>query len=257
MVLDSADDLDIFFQEAAKDSTKICHPGVAQFVPRSPLGSILVTTRDKRVASRLADRGTPVDVSPMPSSEAEELLHSKLPDELVADSDAVHELVGAPGYLPLGISQAAALMVENNMKANECLATFRQDEADFLSKDRGDYRRPSQSDISLLLVWQLLFKQIKRKEPRAAEILSIMSVLDQNAIPQSLLMNEDERAIDFNRALGILKAYSPIIPENDGTFALQRLVQISMRSYLEHEGTESQWQEKALQTMVKQFPPGD
>ena len=110
MILDSADDIDLFFQKAGESPTNTQHRGISQFVPRSPLGSIIVTTRDKRVAERLADRHKPIDVLPMSSSEAEELLRSKLPDELYIDPAALGELVDALGNLPLDISQAAGFM---------------------------------------------------------------------------------------------------------------------------------------------------
>ena len=137
------------------------------------------------------------------------------------------------------------------------LGVFNQDAAEFLSEDLGDHRRPSQSEHSLLRTWRISFKQISEKQPRAADILSLMSVLDRNAIPKSLLIREDERAIDFTRALGTLQAFSLVIAEKDGNFALHRLVQLSMRKCLENEGTHIHWQEKALMAMVKHFPPGD
>ena len=262
MVLDSADDIDLFFPTTAKGPMKSHHPGIAQFVPRSPLGSIVVTTRDRRVAERLANRNKnnePINVSPMSDSEAEELLRSKLADELLSDSVAVVELVSALGNLPLAISQAAAFMTENDMGVSDYLAAFREDEAQVLSVDLWDSRRPSENGSSLLRTWQLSFKQIRAKQLRAAEILSLMSVLDRNAIPKSLLVDERESAteFEFNRALGTLKAFSLITAEKDGKFGLHRLVQLSMRKYLEEEGTDTYWQEKSLTAMVKHYPPGD
>ena len=257
MVLDSADDVDLFFQKVAEGPMKTQFQGISQYVTRSPYGSIVITTRDKRVAERLGDRHKPIDVSPMSSSEAEELLRSKIPDELFSDSVAFVDLVDALGNLPLAISQAAAFMTENSMDVGDYLAAFRQDAAEFLSEDLSDHRRPSQSDNALLLTWKISYKQINEKHPRAAEILSLMSVLDRNAIPKSLLMCQNERAIDFTRALGTLQAFSLVIAEKNGTFALHPLVQLSMRKYLEDEGTDTHWQEKALMAMVQHFPPAD
>ena len=257
LVLDSADDIDLFFQNGAQGPMNTQHQSMSEFIPRSPLGSIVVTTRDRRVAERLADRKKSIDVSLMSSSEAESLLRSKLTEELLSDPASLADLVEALENLPLAISQAAAFMTENNMDVSEYLAAFRQDAADFLTEDLGDHRRPSESNNSLLATWNLSFKQISKKQPRAAELLSLMSVLDRNAIPKDLLVREGERTIDFKRALGTLQAFSLIIAEKDGTFALHRLVQLSMGKYLEYEGTERRWQEKALIAMAKHFPPGD
>ena len=262
MVLDSADDIDLFFPTTAKGPMKTHHPGIAQFVPRSPLGSIVVTTRDRRVAERLANRNKtnePINVLPMSGSESEKLLRSKLSDELSSDPAVIVQLVSALGNLPLAISQAAAFVAENDMDASGYLAAFREDEAQVLSVDLWDSRRPSENGSSLLRTWQLSFQQIRNKEPRAAEILSLMSVLDRNAIPKSLLVDENESAteFEFNRALGTLKAFSLIIAEKDGKFGLHRLVQLSMRKHLEDESTDTYWQEKSLTAMVKHYPPGD
>ena len=163
----------------------------------------------------------------------------------------------ALGSLPLAISQAAAFMTENNLDAGEYLEAFGSDAAEFLSEDLGDHRRHPDSENSILTTWNLSFEQIGYKQPRAAEILSLISVLDKNAIPKFLLIREDERSIDFTLALGTLQAFSLIMPEKDGKFAFHRLVQLSMRRWLENEGTARQWQEKALLALAKHFQPGD
>lgn len=257
MVLDSADDIDLFFRKSAEGPMRTQHPGISRSVPRSPLGSIVVTTRDERLAESLTDRHKPIDVSPMSSSEAEELPCLKLHDEYFNDSTTLVELVDALGNLPLAISQAATLMTENSMDVSENLEAFRQDAVEFLSKDLGDHRRPSEVDNALLPTWRMPFRQISEKPPGAAQILSLMSVLDRNAIPKGLLVEDNERAIDFTRALGTLQAFSLIIAEKNGTFALHRLVQLSMQKFLQDEGTDTHWQEKALNAMTKHFPPGD
>ena len=78
MILDSADDIDLFFHKPAKGTRELKQSQLSQFVPRSSVGSIIITTRDRRVAERLTDRLKPITVSPMSNVEAEELLRSKL-----------------------------------------------------------------------------------------------------------------------------------------------------------------------------------
>lgn len=65
MVLDSADDLDLFFKKPLGNSHEIVPPQLSLFVPRSSLGTVIITTRDKRLAERLADRRPPIQVSTM------------------------------------------------------------------------------------------------------------------------------------------------------------------------------------------------
>ncbi|KAL6714710.1 hypothetical protein ACLMJK_008135 [Lecanora helva] len=257
MVLDSADDIDLFFQKPSKGAKPAQQSQISQFIPRSSVGSIIITTRDRRVAERLADRQKPIAVSPMSNAEAEELLRSKLAQELRPEAAPLVELVDTLGSLPLAISQAAAFMTENSMEAGDYLDAFKSDAAEFLSEDLGDHRRHPDSENSILTTWKLSFEQIAQKQPRAAEILSLMSVLDRNSISKSLLIRDGERSLDFTLALGTLQAFSLIMPEKDGKFALHRLVQLSTQRWLENEGTETQWQEKALMALVKHFPPGD
>ena len=261
MILDSADDINLFFQKNGQGPMDTQHSGrcVAEFLPRSRFGSIVITTRDRRVAERLAGKkNSAIDVSLMSGQEAEELLRSKLDEELLSDSAALVELVDALDNLPLAISQAAAFMSENYMDVSDYLAAFKQDAADCLSKGVQDLRRPSESNNSLLSTWNMSFRQITGSSPRAADILALMSVLDRNAIPKSLLVNESESALDFAQALGTLRAFSLIITEKDkNSFALHRLVQISMRKCLESEGRDKHWQGVALKTLANHFPSGD
>lgn len=92
MVLDSANDLDIIFTKSSKYAKQDVRPQMSRFLPRSSLGTVIITRRDKRVAKRLADRQAPIQVLPMSGVEAQDLLSSKLPEELVLDAMEVAEL---------------------------------------------------------------------------------------------------------------------------------------------------------------------
>lgn len=187
------------------------------------------------------------------------MLRSNLPDELVANATEVAELVNELGNLPLAISQAAAFITENSMDPSQYLEAFKSDVSlvqDLLSEDLGDPRRYADSESSILSTWKLSFDQISKQHPRAAEILSLMAVLDRNAIPKSLLMKDRERALDFTLALGVLQAFSLIVAEKDAKFGLHRLVQISTQRWLELQNTLSHWQKTALRAMSEHFPLG-
>ena len=260
MVLDSADDLDLFFTKSSKGVKQDTKPQMSRFIPRSSLGTVIITTRDKRVAERLADRQAPVQVLPMSGLEARDLLRSKLPEELVLDATEVAALVDALGHLPLAISQAAAFITENSMDLGQYLEAFKSDVSqvqDLLSEDLGDHRRYSDSESSIFSTWKLSFDQISKQQPRAAEILSLMAVLDRNAVPKSLLIKDNERAIDFTLALGILQAFSLIISEKDSKFGIHRLVQLSTQRWLELQNSFEHWQEIALRAISVHFPLGD
>ena len=263
MVFDSADDLNLFFSKSSKNNNDGVITQMSRFIPRSPVGTVIVTTRDKRVAERLTDRQAPIMVLPMNTAEAETLFRSKLPEEFDVEASEVAELVEALGNLPLAISQAAAFITENSMEVRQYLEAFNTDVSeiqDLLSQDLADHRRDQgeeQRENSILSTWKLSFDQISKQQPRAAEILSVMAVFDRTSIPKSLLARENERSIDLTLALGTLQAFSLIIAEKKEAYGLHRLVQISTRRWLELQGTLTQWQKVALQVISKQFPPGD
>ena len=265
MVLDSADDLDLFFPRPAKNGQNTDRPQITRFIPRSSVGTVIITTRDKRVAERLTDRQKPIPVLPMNNAEAQDLLRSKLPEEIGMDENEAADLVDALGNLPLAISQAAAFITENSMEVSQYLEAFRSDVSqvqDLLSEDLGDHRRYADSESSVFSTWKLSFDQITKQQPRAADILSLMAVLDRNAIPKSLLIRNNERPMDFTMALGTLQAFSLIVVEKvvagrDTKFALHRLVQLSTRRWLELKDALIKWEETALQVISDHFPPGE
>ncbi|KAK4209477.1 hypothetical protein QBC37DRAFT_430390 [Rhypophila decipiens] len=88
MILDSADDRDVFYGEIrqAQDSKPLL-----TYLPQSRNGYILVTTRDKDRARRLAGGDNILEVGPMVYADALSLLDKKLGP--VSDMNTVVELV--------------------------------------------------------------------------------------------------------------------------------------------------------------------
>ena len=108
---------------------------------------------------------------------------------------------------------------------------------------------------SVIRTWKLSFNQITKQKPRAADLLSLMAVLDRQRIPKMLLYRIEEDITDFTIALGTLQAFSFITVEKGGTdFEMHRLVQLSIQHWLELEGTINQWQEEALVPISEIFP---
>ena len=108
-----------------------------------------------------------------------------------------------------------------------------RDIKDLLSEELEDSRRDMDTPNSVIRTWNLSFEQIRKQKPRAAEILSLMSVLDRQGIPKSLLRKEDERSIEFTTAMGTLQAFSLITAERAGeSFEMHRLVQLSTQQIL-------------------------
>lgn len=98
---------------------------------------------------------------------------------------------------------------------------------------------------------------ISKQEPRAAEILSLMAVLDRQGIPENLLRDDSDRDVDFKMALGTLIAFSLVKVEGDGAgYELHRLVQLATRKWLDIQGEKEVWQRRALTVVASIFPEG-
>ena len=235
LVLDNADDMEIFSNNANPSSvgSEETSP-LVKYLPRSSNGLMLITTRDKRVGERLADREKAIMVSLMAGPESEALLWSKVADEDSWDKTKTSELLEVLGYLPLAITQAAAYISENDIPIEEYLEAFRANDSeiqDLLSEDPLDHRRDFESQSSVIRTWKVSFDQIRKQKPRAAEILSLMAFLDPQGIPKTLLRRDKERGVEFIIVFGTLQAFSLVITENGGaSFEIHRLVQVSTQN---------------------------
>ncbi len=191
MILDSADDIDVFYGEAA--NTADGRP-LASYLPQSGHGSILVTTRNRNLASRLVgDHRDIISVGPMTERNALLLVEKRLGRPLFDEEVTVAaDLVRALDLIPLPISQAAAYIQARAPRSSlkKYLAEFRESESNrarLLGHDAGDLRREGSASNSIRTTWEISFNYIRSKRPSAADLLSLMSFFDPQGIPESLL----------------------------------------------------------------------
>jgi tetratricopeptide (TPR) repeat protein len=260
LVIDNADDAATFFanKPAGDAQVRESSKSLARYLPKSPKGSILVTTRDKRVGERLASREKPIEILPMSASDSMDLLRSRLPEDDWSDTDAM-KLIEELAYLPLAITQAAAFISENCLTVLEYLELLDTGDADLkelLSEDLEDPRRELDTENSVMRTWKLSFDQISKGKPRAAQILSLMAVLDHHGAPPMLLRKADDTEIGFRTALGVLQAFSLITvgKGKDVPYRMHRLVALSTQRWLELTGKLKHWQIEALKVLSEKFP---
>ena len=259
MVLDNADNLDVFFAKP-KPSGMDVEPTrpLIDYLPESSQGSILVTTRDNRIGKRLGSKGIPIVVGYMNLQEGQELLRSQLDQTDDLNTNDSRALIDTLEYIPLAITQAAAFIEQNNITLTKYLEMLNMDDSDLqdlLQEDSGDLRRDSESQNSVFRTWKLSFDLIGRQKPRAAEILSLMSVLDRQGIPRSLLQTDVDGNVDTTTALGTLQAFS-LISRQAGAeeYEMHRLIQLATQKWLQIQGTKDEWQERALGKLADIFP---
>lgn len=224
---------------------------------------MLITTRDGRLAKRLASIHALIVVNPMSPQEAQELLLERwqATSPSNSDKDQSRRLVEALGCIPLAITQAAAFINENLSSLTEYLEMLRTSDSEMqqlLDEDLGDLRRDSKSHNSIVMTWKMSFDLISKQEPRAAEMLSRMVFLDRHGIPEILLRNRSDQNVDFKKALGTLQAFSLIKRKtvDRAEYELHRLVQLICQKWLEMQGTTAKWQTSAFTVVAHVFPTG-
>ena len=244
LILDNADDSDVFFDR--RTTTTLQHsecqrPTVplVMYIPQtSPGGSILITSKNRDAAFRLTDCvENLIDVPYLSKEDATALLCKKLPKDHSSDDEKL-ELVELLEYLPLAITQAASYIgVRRTRMTIARYSNLLRKSDRILLDDMGDLRRDPTIPSSVLLTWHISFDQIKEENCSAAELLAVMSVFDRHGIPQYVLQNEDEDALEFERRLAPLEEFSLITLDDSGqSFQMHRLVQMAIILWLERHG---------------------
>ncbi|KAK6206204.1 hypothetical protein QIS74_13623 [Colletotrichum tabaci] len=188
MIVDNADDIEMLFSKI-NSQTDASIP-IASYIPKTDHGKILVTSRSWDAAEKLTGNGKMIfRVPTMEEAQALQLLQKKL-DQDVDEDDALR-LVHTLGHIPLAVNQAAAYIHKRSrVTIRSYLDELQKSEkrkGTLLRSDRGDIRRYDGVSNSVVLTWQLTFEQIKREQPRAANLLSLMSYFHAQNIPEYML----------------------------------------------------------------------
>ena len=264
MVIDNADDDNLFYGDDGTRDQEPSSPSseLARHFPRRSNGSILLTTRNRKLGvkfagSKLTKVGGVITIPAMSVSESKSLLVEKLEEDTYDDADNdLTELVEILENLPLALVQAAAFIGENSQSIGEYLRVYRGSDSSkikLLSQNFEDDERDPDIKNPVAVTWAISFEQIKKNDRRAAELLSLMSVLDRQAIPKSLLAS-DEEEVELEKAFGTLKAFSLITPEQNRRVTLHRLVYLATRNWLSMNEELDSWTGKALVLLSKLFP---
>ncbi|ETS78535.1 hypothetical protein PFICI_10597 [Pestalotiopsis fici W106-1] len=308
------------------------------YLPHSSSGSILITSRYRDTAQSIVEDHDIVAVEPMSQQDAVALVQQKLEDLNDQEDTTTNagELVSALEYMPLAIVQATSYI---RHRAPRCslkqyikkLQESEEKKMGLLDEDGGRLRRDSEANNSIILTWQISFDHLYENEPRAADLLSLMSFCDRQGIPDSLLRGpgkhlsrvkmkegeseerksqQEETSIhrpklkhwcciwpacldrnresrqcktqqenetrehtktssdhrdlsfksdeDFEEAISSLRDYSFISSNKNGTsLEMHRLVQLSMRRWLETQGRKEEWQQNFVNRLCSHLPDGE
>ncbi|RYP80699.1 hypothetical protein DL770_006113 [Monosporascus sp. CRB-9-2] len=124
LIIDNADDLELLFGGPQS---------LSDYLPISRNGSILLTTRDHRIAFKFTTRQADI-ITTMEMSEVEALamLQNDLSESQVQSKQDTKRLLEALAYLPLAIKQASAYIATEQLSISEYLNLYRTSDADMI-----------------------------------------------------------------------------------------------------------------------------
>ncbi|OAL53460.1 TPR-like protein [Pyrenochaeta sp. DS3sAY3a] len=256
LIIDNADDMEVLYgTPGIGDST----PGtsLAKYLPFSHKGSILFTSRSRKVAVDLVQSENHIiSIEDMSRDESIELLKTYVKDDLISDTESTAKLLDILANLPLAIRQAGAFMAKHQVSTKEYLATCEsceQDLVELLSEDYQDRYRYDNSQNAVAKTWLISFRDIQKYDPVAADYLKFMCFLADKDIPLSLL--PEKGRIKAMKAIGSLKAYGFITQRIEpNSYDIHRLVLTSMLNWLESQGLRAKWAIVVLQRLADVYP---
>ncbi|KAJ4243339.1 hypothetical protein NW762_014825 [Fusarium torreyae] len=282
MVVDNADDIDLFFHN--KGHNGVLQDQLASFLPKSTKGKILVTSRSLDIVEKLVGNSRAMLQIPiMGKEQALELLQRRLDNK--TEEAAATDLVRTLDCIPLAINQAAAYInrrsprvtVESYLK--EFYGNEKQKDS-LLRSDKGDLGRRDGVSNSVVMTWQVTFEQIRREQPRAANLLSLMSQFQAQNIPEIMLRSYDDASttpddeidadavdigsesagesgrIDFENDMDVLRGYSLVNFSTMGLLEMHSLVQFCTRSWISEFGDPARWSRLFIKLAAEHFPSG-
>ena len=255
LVIDNADNIEHWWPGKYKSGASLDDPSknLSKFLPdHLKNGHILITTRDDRVADRLAKGERPITLRPMSNEEAKSLFWSKVGRENDHfDETEISNLLKELDHLPLAVSQAAAFLKRKTVSlAGYINALQGKAAAEFLHEELNDSRRDEESQNSVFRTWNLSFDLIKKQKPRAADVLALFAMFDRQSVPVFLL-----KLPEVATSLDVLQSFSLVTARaGSETFQIHRLVQRFVQLSLQNENTTEKWQNLALACVSRDYP---
>ncbi|KAF9890136.1 hypothetical protein FE257_006297 [Aspergillus nanangensis] len=227
-------------------------------LPKSANGSILMTTRNRKIAVNFARKNV-LDMPHDDAATALEILKGCLgSQDLDVDDDderdVAMELLERLTFLPLAIVQAATYMDKNDISVTEYMSLWDDTEAtviELLSENFDDDWRYKELKNPVATTWLISFEKIRLSDPLAVDLLCFISCIEPSMIPRSLLpeASTKKKMVD---AIGTLAAYSFVHKQDGGLFLnVHRLVHLAMRNWLRSEARLLPYVLQAMQRLVE------
>ncbi|KAI9764543.1 MAG: hypothetical protein M1840_008369 [Geoglossum simile] len=226
-------------------------------------GAILLTSRDKRAAGTITGANAGIGVGIMTDSEAMQTFAR------LTTGGAAHigqpetkQLIGLLENLPLAIVQAAAYIRQTGISTTDYISSFlssergREELFDNDLKSSGD---SSTSSRSVMTTWAITVETIQKENPLAVQLLQLMSFLDGQSIPKSLLSSlhwpEFGNKLILAKTIGALINFSLVSQLGQYDYRLHGLVGFWTRVCINAESREK-FLGDATQLVSMNFPEG-
>ncbi|KAM0547271.1 hypothetical protein ACHAPJ_010405 [Fusarium lateritium] len=253
MVVDNIDDKDVFFTQKLRSGQTI-----SECIPHCANGFLLFTTRSREVAFDVLQQTSPIMMKQMNKEEGSELARKRLPKD--TPEHLIINLLQVLEFIPLAITQASAFIRKRGKPVQYYLDQFDKSDstkAKLLSYEFSDHGRQENSMESLAKTWMISFEAIQEANPRAAELLCLMSFFQHHGVPTILLRREEEDEADFDDAIAVLESFSFINADGpESVLRMHRLVQLATRWWQakENPSESERWELMALESVANQFP---
>jgi tetratricopeptide (TPR) repeat protein len=305
VIIDSADDKSVLLESPTGKQAESQGQGqqtwqserCIDYLPACSHGSLLLTTRSQSVALDVVEHSDVVMVEPMARDHAIALLAKKLGNE--HNPEEVAQLATELDFVPLAMVQAAAYIrrMDPRCSVAQYVAKLRKSNRSILKelkRDEGNLRRDPGAKNSILYTWQISFEHILTMRRSAADLLSLMSCFDRQAIPEALLRGKDTELGDqtnrkisnshntdeqsnasdddhssddnsslmtgreeFEEDLMVLRGYSFVsVNTDEATFKMHRLVQLITQEWLKSRGSLEHWRSQFITNLDRAFPVG-
>lgn len=259
--------LDGFDNDHTLQTLECADEPLSAYLPICEKGFVLITSRDLGAPQALGcePRHT-IEVKPLHKTVAMALLSLRSGIATGHESDA-ETLVQLLDYIPLAITQAAAYLHNKAgaLSIKEYIRYLQDTDAQLLilQETFADLGRRNVPNNSVLHTWQITFEHIRKTDPYAGGLLSLISFLDGSAIPETLLASPTRTTFDLKtRHIPLLLRYSLIEvvhSEDDDVkqYHMHGLVQLAVRAWLKYNNRLDEWRRNALQTVDLIFPYGE
>jgi hypothetical protein len=198
---------------------------------------MLVTAQELDLSHASRIRMISIVIPSWTIKEAKALLRSKVPMDKWEDSFAVG-VVELLELHPLAIIHAASYVTRNAYNTEQYLKEMQSLDMIKLAHQKNYLsnllRRTSQG---LDILMSISFAQIKKKKPRAIDLLFLIATLDSQGIPKTLLFRDGEEVRSFNAAIRVLKSFSLVTEDIQGeSLIVHKLIHSWIQRKLKSEG---------------------